>query len=90
MTTKDSWLCKQQSYKVAANRQHEIIAYGWLDGNPVYLVSTADGTGLTFVKQQVQSSKQRINAPIGVKSYSNAMQAVDHIDQIMCLFALVQ
>jgi hypothetical protein len=53
-------------------------------------MSTADGTGLTYVKQQVHSSKQLVNAPIGIKRYNNAMQAVDCIDQIMRLFALVQ
>eukprot|EP00957_Ditylum_brightwellii_P166765 12693891-Ditylum_brightwellii.AAC.1 len=71
MTAKGSWLYKQGSYKIAVNRQYEIVAYGWLDGNPVHLMSTADGTGLTFVKQQVQSSKQHINAPFEAHSINN-------------------
>ena len=90
MTKKDSQPYKRGSYKVAANRQHGIVAYGWLDGNPVHLMSTADGTGQTYVKRQVHSSKQLVNAPIGIKRYNNAMQAVDRTDQIMRLFALVQ
>ena len=72
MINTDSQLYKQGSYKVAANRQHGIVAYGWLDGNPVHLMSTADGTGQTYVKQQVHSSKQLVNAPIGIKQYNNA------------------
>eukprot|EP00957_Ditylum_brightwellii_P084833 6450214-Ditylum_brightwellii.AAC.1 len=80
MTAKDSRLYKQGSYKVANNKQHEIVPYGWLDGNPVHLMSTTDGTGLTYVKQQVQSFKKLVNAPIGIKWHNNAMQTVDHID----------
>eukprot|EP00957_Ditylum_brightwellii_P110914 8459693-Ditylum_brightwellii.AAC.1 len=67
MTAKGNWLYTRESYKIAANRHQEIVAYGWLDGNPVHLMSTADGAGLTYVKKQILSSKQLANAPKAIK-----------------------
>eukprot|EP00957_Ditylum_brightwellii_P049215 3734156-Ditylum_brightwellii.AAC.1 len=90
MTAKDNCQYKHGSYKVAGNRKHLIVAYGWLDGNPVHLMSTADGTGLTYIKQQIQISKQSVNALKAIPRYDNAMQAVDCIDHIINLFALMR
>ncbi len=63
-------------------------AYGWLDGNPVHLLSTADGTGTSSVQRQIGRTKQQIPAPKALPQYNMAMQAVARVDQLMQLMSL--
>eukprot|EP00957_Ditylum_brightwellii_P189628 14434701-Ditylum_brightwellii.AAC.1 len=89
MSPKDSRQFKHGSYKVACNKKYGTTTYGWLDGNPVHRMTTADGTGVTHVSGQVACEKLQVNSPTVIPKYNSAMQAVDHIDQLMHLFSLV-
>eukprot|EP00957_Ditylum_brightwellii_P103607 7893512-Ditylum_brightwellii.AAC.1 len=77
MTPKDSRQLKRGSYKVACNKKYDIATYGWLDCNPVHVMTTVDGTGVTHVLRQVAHEKLQVNAPAVIPKYNNAMQAVD-------------
>ena len=75
---------------MACNQKHGIASYGWLDGNPAHLMTTADGTGTTKVLRQISREKTAVNAPISIQGYNFGMQAVDRIDQLMRLFSLAK
>eukprot|EP00957_Ditylum_brightwellii_P084161 6398231-Ditylum_brightwellii.AAC.1 len=75
MTKKDAKLYARGSYKVAVCSKEGIQLIGWLDGNPVHMKSSADGTGTTVVNRQVGGTKIVVRAPKVVKSYNWAMQA---------------
>ena len=65
-------------------------AIGWIDGNPVHLITTADGTEMTHVRRRVQQEQRRQSAPTAVRKYGHGMQAVDRFDQLMSLFSLAK
>ena len=88
MTKTDSKKYPRGSYCVAVNKEHNMCAYGWLDGNPVHLLSTADGTGTSSVLRQIGRTKQQIPAPKALPRYNMSMQAVDRVDQLMQLMSL--
>jgi Transposase IS4 len=35
---------------LAVNKENNLVAIGWIDGNPVHLITTADGTEISHVK----------------------------------------
>ena len=41
--------------KVAVNEDNQLVAMGWVDGNPVNFLMTADGTATKHVHRRVQS-----------------------------------
>jgi len=88
MTKTDAKKYPRGSYRVAVNKEHNMCAYGWLDGNPVHLLSTADGTGTSKVLRQIGRTKQQIPAPKALPRYNMSMQAVDRVDQLMQLMSL--
>eukprot|EP00957_Ditylum_brightwellii_P100053 7625051-Ditylum_brightwellii.AAC.1 len=57
MFQKDSHHFKHGIYKVPCNKQYGIATYGWINGNPVHLMTTADGTGVTHAPCQVAHEK---------------------------------
>eukprot|EP00957_Ditylum_brightwellii_P023331 1761736-Ditylum_brightwellii.AAC.1 len=57
MTNKDCKCYRHGSYKVTCNQKYFIASYGWLGGNPVHLMTTADGTGTTTVLCQTSREK---------------------------------
>ena len=63
---------------------------GWVNGTPVHLLTTADGTGVDAVTRRVGQEKKRVTAPIAVKRYNRGMQGVDRFDQLMSLFSLAK
>jgi len=69
-------------------RKKRIAAFGWLDGNPVHFLTTADGSGMTKVTRRVGRDHQSVEAPIGIKQYNIGMQAVDRHDQLREGFSL--
>ncbi|MGH7955149.1 MAG: hypothetical protein ACREOZ_04230, partial [Gloeomargaritales cyanobacterium] len=64
------------SSKIAVNEQFRMTAAGWLDGNPVHLLSTADGSEIGTVTRRTGGRQQDVSAPVLVKRYNKAMQAV--------------
>jgi hypothetical protein len=68
--------------------KHGISCYGWVDGNPVHFLTTADGSEVVTVQRRVNSERRQVTAPIGIKRYNNGMQAVDRHDQLRKLFSI--
>jgi len=76
--------------RLAVNKDNNLVAIGWIDGNPVHLITTVDGTEMSFVNRRVQQAKQQQSAPTAVRKYGHGMQAVDRFDQLMSLFSLAK
>jgi Transposase IS4 len=69
-------------------KRKRIAAFGWLDGNPVHFITSADGNGVTNVDRRVGRERKTIEAPIGISKYNIGMQAVDRHDQLREGFSL--
>ena len=78
------------SSKVAVCKNKGLVAMGWVDGNPVHFLTTADGTNEASVERRVNSQKQTIKARKTVVNYNKKMLAVDCIDQLISLFSLAK
>ena len=52
---------KRGSCRLAVNQENNLVAIGWIDGNPVHLITTADGTEMTHVTR-------RVHCPTGTKA----------------------
>jgi len=65
-----------------------IVAYGWVDGNPVHLITTADGTEVGSVTRQIRNEKVVVRAPVAVKRYNQGMGGVDTHDQLRETFSI--
>lgn len=76
------------THKMVSDAQYGISCYGWVDGNPVHFLTTADGTVLNEVTRTVGRVKKKVSAPICVKRYNKGMQAVDRHDQLRQTFSL--
>ena len=74
--------------KSMIEKRKRIAAFGWLDGNPVHFITTADGNGVTTVTRRVGRERKSIEAPIGIRKYNAGMQAVDRHDQLREGFSL--
>ena len=59
-----------------------LVAHGWCDGNPVPLLTTADGTGSSSVTRRVHLQAGKKPALIALGSYNWFMHAVDWNDQL--------
>ena len=81
---------RQGSCRLAVNQENNLVAIGWIDGNPVHLITTADGTEMTHVKRRDQQEQRRQSAPTAVRKYGHGMQAVDRFDQLMSLYSLAK
>ena len=76
--------------KVAVCNDKTLVAMGWVDGNPVHFLTTADGTNQSTVQRRVNSSRETVRAPKSVVNYNANMQAVDRLDQLVALFSLAK
>ena len=76
--------------KVATNAKFSLTALGWVDGNPVHFLTSADGTEATSVRRRVGQDKITIQAPAAVRKYNHGMQGVDRFDQFVALFSLAK
>ena len=74
--------------RYASEKQYQMAAFGWLDGNPVHLLSTADGTITSDVVRRIGKESKRVLAPDAVKNYNSNMDAVDRFDQLLSTFSL--
>jgi hypothetical protein len=77
--------------KWAVNLLTGIYAFGWSDGNPVHMLSTADGSDqVTTVSRQNGKDKRGVPAPKTVKAHNAYIQGVDSHDQMQATFALTK
>jgi len=76
------------SSKVAVNRKYGLVAAGWLDGNPVHVISSADTEGISTVQRQVGGKKVTVTAPEVIQYYNAGMDGVDRHDQYRSLLSL--
>ena len=68
--------------------RNNLVAYGWVDGNPVHFLTSADGSNTSEVTRRIGKKKEKIKAPIGIKNYNKYMHAVDRHDQLRETFSL--
>jgi hypothetical protein len=79
------------SLRWAVNTLTGIFAFGWTDGCPVHMLSTAYGSHhRTTVPRQVGRDKNNVPAPNSIKAYNAYMQGVDRHDQLTDLFSLTK
>jgi hypothetical protein len=76
------------SIKGMIEKRKRIAAFGWLDGNPVHFITTADGNAATTVNRRIGREQKAIEAPVGIRNYNAGMQAVDRHDQLRERFPL--
>ena len=76
--------------KIVSNKQNGIVAMGWVDGNPVHFLTTADGTEASTVKRRVGSVVETVKAPAAIRRFNHGMQGVDRFDQLVSLFSLAK
>ena len=73
--------------RVVDVRNH-LAAYGWVDGNPVHFITSADGTATTEVRRRIGKKVEKVRAPIAIKRYNQNMHAVDRHDQLRETYSL--
>ena len=76
--------------KVVTNAASGIVAMGWVDGNPVHFLTSADGTEQTTVNRRVGSVVSTVRAPAAIRRFNHGMQGVDRFDQLVSLFSLAK
>jgi len=76
--------------RFATSVSHNMTAWGWVDGNPVCMMSTADGTDLSTVKRQVGREKRTVMAPDAVKNYNKFYGGVDHFDSLLSKYSITK
>ena len=74
--------------KTMVDVENGLVAHGWCDGNPVHLLSSADGCSLSTVTRRINSTMKRVRSPLAGTRYSKFMHAVDRHDQLRQLFSL--
>jgi hypothetical protein len=78
----------QGTHKMVSDA-YGIACYGWIDGNPVHVMTTsADGTTMNEVTRRIGRCETKIKAPICIKRYNKGMQAVDRHDQLRQMILL--
>ena len=67
---------KRGDLRIATSQDPPLVAFSWLDGNPVNFLTSADGTEHAEVKRRIARNKQSVPAPAAVARYNKNMQAV--------------
>jgi hypothetical protein len=65
------------THRIAINKEHQMIAIGWLDNKPVHFISTADSTEIVQVQRKSGAEKLNVSAPMAVANYNQYMGGVD-------------
>ena len=63
--------------RIAVNKEHNMLAVGWLDNKAVNFVSMADTTSMKSVLRRVGSKQIEVPAPEVVCNYNKYMGGVD-------------
>ena len=76
------------AYRFASSTQYGMVAFSWIDGNSVNILTTADGSSIGSVTRQIGQQKYKVQSPIAVQQYNKNMDAVDRWDQKLGKYAL--
>ena len=66
----------------------QLVAASWIDGNPVNIISSADGSDVGHVYRLIGKESLRFPAPTCVGEYNKHMQGVDRFDQLRAKYSL--
>ena len=47
------------AYRFASEKIYDMVAFSWCDGNPVNIITTADGSGIGHVHRQIGQKKNQ-------------------------------
>ena len=83
---KNNW--ERGTIRAMIDKRKGMAAFGWLDGNPVHFITTADGSGVSEVRRRVGRERRPVKAPMAILQYNKNMQAVDRHDQLREGFSL--
>jgi hypothetical protein len=72
----------QGTHKMVTDEKYGIACYGWIDGNPVNFLTSADKTSMNEVTRKIGGCEKKADAPICIKRYNKGMQAIDRHDQL--------
>lgn len=78
---KDTSQFGRGSYRFASEDEYGMVAFSWCDGNPVNIITTADGSSIGLVQRQIGQKKYKIQSHIAVQQYNKNMDAVDRWDK---------
>jgi len=81
---------KRGDLHIATSQDPALVAFSWLDGNPVNFLTSADGIEPSEVQRRIGREKKRVPAPAAVARYNKNMQGVDRFDQLNQLFSLAK
>jgi len=87
---KDARRANRGECKFATSVEHNMSAWGWIDGNPVSMLSTADGTNITTVYRQVGKVKRKVTAPEAIKNYNLYYGGVDRFDLLLSKYSITK
>ena len=73
-----------------ADPNNSIACFGWVDGSPVQILTTADGSvSASTVYRKLGKEPIIVKAPLCLKRYNQRMQGVNRHDQLRATFSLV-
>ena len=89
-TKSEATKLRRGNYKLMVDPNNKMVCYGWVDGSPVQIISTADGSvSASCVQRKLGAEATNVKAPLCVKMYNKKMQGVDRHDQMRATFSLV-
>ena len=79
----------QGSIHMMVDATNGLVAFGWVDRNPVHFLTSVDGTKTSNVTHRFGKDNHQVQAPTSIKVYNRGMQAVDRHDQLQERFPLL-
>ena len=76
------------AYRFGSESTYGMVAFSWVDGNPVNMITTADGSNIDSVTRRIGKKKFNIQSPMAIQQYNKNMDAVDRWDQMLAKFSL--
>ena len=79
---------ERRTHKMVSDEKHGVAHDGWVDGNPVHFLASADGTVTDEASRRIGQCDKKVKAPICIKRHNHSMQTVDRHDQLQQTFSL--
>ena len=68
---------RKPNARVAVDAKFGLVAAGWLDGNPVHIISSADTERISEVCRKVGGKRISVTAPEAIQNYNKGMDGMD-------------